>query len=203
MKMAILVLAAGSSSRMGRPKQLLRAGSKTLLQRSLETALASQCRQVYCVLGAHASEIKPYVEDYPVQLIDNPRFQQGLSSSLRAGIEALEARGAEAVLVLLADMPNIHSAHLNALMELFHKHPRQPAATAYPDGPGVPVVFPASHFPRLKALEGDKGARVLLNEDRQTINSLPFDDLTDIDTPRDYALFLKQQQGPTAKGEAP
>jgi molybdenum cofactor cytidylyltransferase len=192
--MAILVLAAGSSTRMGQPKQLLRAGGRTLLQICLETALASHCSEVCCVLGAHATELRQHIQKYPVQLIENPHYQQGLSSSLRVGIAQLEKEEVEAAMVLLADMPNVSTAHLNELIDRFHEHPQQPAATAYANGLGVPAIFPATYFPKLKALKGDQGARALLNQDTQEISSLPFSDLTDIDTPEDFRAFLRKRQ---------
>ena len=193
MKVAILILAAGQSSRMGRPKQLLTVDGKTLIERSIDTALASDSKAVYCVLGAHATTIRPLLTSFPVRIIENPNYKDGLSTSIVAGIEELEKDQMKAALVLLADQPKITVNHLNNLISLFMENPGQIAATAYQNTLGVPALFPNQYFAELKALTGDKGARVLLNEQADCIKAVPFADLTDIDTPEDYQQLLKNK----------
>jgi molybdenum cofactor cytidylyltransferase len=191
MSTAILILAAGKSSRMGEAKQLLKLGATSLIQRSIETALDASCEKVYCVLGAYYKTIKAHIANYPVEVIYNPNFELGLSSSIKAGLNVLSEQGIEAVMILLADQPGVTSAHLNALLKAYRSKPLHPVATSYKDGLGVPAVFPKNYFKPLKALSGDQGARVLLARTSPHISHIPFHDLTDIDTPEDYRNLLQ------------
>ena len=190
MTSAILILAAGASSRMGQPKQLLPFANKTLIQLSIETALDSHCKNIYCVVGANANAVIENIGDYPIHIIQNPNYQQGLSSSIKAGLEVLEKENFEAVLITLADQPKINSSHLNSLINTWKDHPYQAVATRYKDNIGVPTLFPKHYFKDLKALTGDKGARTLLNKSKKDFLAISFEELADIDTPEDYQKLL-------------
>lgn len=193
MKIAILILAAGQSSRMGQPKQLLKIGEKTLIQNCIETALSSSCKNIYCVIGANASEILKHIKKYPIEIIENPNYRKGLSTSIKVGIRCIEQHHTEAVLILLADQPKITNSHLNDLIELFLKNPDQPVATAYQNSFGVPAIFSRKHFERLKTLTGDKGAKPLLKQLSKSINYISFSELRDIDTPEDYKDLIRNE----------
>ena len=106
------------------------------------------------------------------------------------GIHHIESQGFEAVLFLLADQPHITSNHLNTLITYFKLQQHFPVATAYPKGFGVPAIFPKSYFNRLKSLTSDTGAKGLLNSKTDTIKSVAFNNLIDIDTPEDYNNLL-------------
>ncbi len=193
MKIAILILAAGQSSRMGQPKQLLKLGKKTFIQNCIETALKSSCPNIYCVIGANASEISAYIKHYPIQIIENPDYKNGLSTSIKVGVRCIEQDDFEAVLILLADQPKITKSHLNDLIALFLKNPEKPVATAYQSSVGVPAVFPKKYFQELKTLSGDKGAKPLLKKLSKSIHCIPFSELRDIDTPEDYQDLLDNE----------
>ena len=194
MKTAILILAAGRSRRMGKPKQLLKVGAKTLLQRAIETALGASAGAVYCVIGAQATAIREHIRGYPIHILENTEYNTGLSSSLKCGIEAVEKGHLRSVLVLLADQPKITAQHLKALLRAHEEAAPAIVATGYPHGLGVPAVFSRVHFARLKGLQGDKGAREILNSNRDKAIGVPFTDLVDIDTPQDYQNFLASDQ---------
>jgi molybdenum cofactor cytidylyltransferase len=193
MKIATLILAAGQSSRMGQPKQLLKLGEKTLIQKSIETALAATSKNIYCVIGANASEILKHIKHYPLRIIENPNYKNGLSTSIKVGVTNIEQDDMEAVLIHLADQPKITNSHLNDLIGLFLKNPKKPVATAYQNSVGVPAIFPKTYFQNLKTLTGDKGAKPLLKELSKSINCIPFSELRDIDTPEDYKDLLDSE----------
>ena len=146
------------------------------------------------MIGANAAAIKSNISAYPVQLVENPNYQQGLSSSIVAGILALEKDQIDTVLIMLADQPKITASHLNDLIASFHANPHLAVATAYEKNLGVPALFSKQHFESLRALSGDKGARMLLKQLDKTINRVPFSVLADIDTPEDYRDLLDNEE---------
>lgn len=193
MKTAILILAAGSSTRMGKAKQLLPFGKTTLLGLAIENALQSKVNKVYCVLGANAKAIQKSIGHYPIKIITNSEYHLGLSSSIKAGIEHLKLEAYDAILIMLADQPNVDVQYLNQFLIEINEQPTKIIASNYSGSFGVPAIFPKSFYPELQELSGDKGAKTFLNslnEDVVKIDSLK---LSDIDTPQDYLDFLESQ----------
>lgn len=191
MKIALLILAAGSSSRMKTTKQLLAVGDKTLLGLSIENALKTNVEKVFCVLGANSKEIKPSIKRYKIQILENSNFIEGLSSSICCGIDNLQ-NSFDAVLIMLGDQPNITSHYLNALIFSFKKNPDFIFASKYLNKNGVPAIFPREYFPELLKLQGEKGAVDLLNSKGINVKTIDMTvDLTDIDTPEDYKNLIQ------------
>lgn len=190
MKIAILILAAGSSSRMKRPKQLLEVKDKTLLSLVIENALQSKATTTYCVLGAHAQRIKKSISPYKVQTVINANHKKGLSSSIAKGILHLQPFNYDAVLILLGDQPFIETKFIDTLIDSYVQQPNHISAASYPNKIGVPAIFPKQYFENLLKLKGDKGAQELLNSDIKSI-TLITNTLADIDTPDDYEKLLK------------
>jgi molybdenum cofactor cytidylyltransferase len=187
-----LILAAGNSVRMGRPKQLLRWQGSTLLERAIDSASRVLPERVIVILGAHAESIHSAINFDSVKTVRNPDWQEGLASSIRAGIEALPA-SAEAVLILLCDQPMVDAAHLTALLSSWQSEPGRIIASQYDLSSGVPVLFPAAFFHRLQALSGDKGAKPLLAEFDACVLKIPFAGAElDIDTPTDFEQLTGQ-----------
>jgi molybdenum cofactor cytidylyltransferase len=187
-----LILAAGKSARMGRPKQLLRWQGRTLLERAIDSADRVLPERVIVVLGAHAESIQSAINLDAVKTVWNPHWQEGLASSIRAGIEALPA-SAEAVLIHLCDQPLVDAAHLTALLSSWQSEPGRIIASQYRLSSGVPVLFPAAFFNRLQALSGDKGAKPLLAEFDSCVLKVPFAGAElDIDTPADFEQLTGQ-----------
>jgi molybdenum cofactor cytidylyltransferase len=181
-----LILAAGGSSRMGRPKQLLRWQGLSLLERSIQAACRVLPGRVIAVLGAHEQAIRAAVDLDAVETLRNPDWQNGIASSIRRGIEALPA-SAEAVLILLCDQPLVDAMHLKALLNAWQSEPDLIIASQYQLACGVPAVFPAAYFKRLGSLTGDKGAKMLLTEFEERVRKIPFAEAgLDIDTPGDF-----------------
>jgi len=192
MNIATLILAAGASSRMEQPKQLLAYRHTTLLGHTIQNALQSQVDNVYVVLGANAKLLQNEVDKFPVKMILNSNFKDGLSSSIVTGVEQLQDY--DAVLIVLADQPKIDASYLNQLISEFKDHPNQVIASRYENSNGVPALFPRSTYSKLLKLKGDKGAKHLLNsEDIPIFTMNSYANLLDIDTPEDYKKLTENE----------
>ncbi|WP_052343808.1 nucleotidyltransferase family protein [Kallotenue papyrolyticum] len=182
-----VLLAAGHSTRMGQPKQLLPWHGVPLVRHMAHVALATQLRELVVVTGAAAEQVRAALADLPVQVVHNPDFDQGQSTSLRAGIQALPP-GVDAAMVLLVDQPLLQPATIDALITAW-RPPWQIVAPRYAGQRGHPVLFARALFEHLCAIQGDRGARNLL--ERYAGQSLLVDVsdagvVLDMDTPEVY-----------------
>jgi len=171
-----VILAAGESARLGTPKQLVEMGGKTLIARTIEVALESRCRKVLVILGAHAHSIRPEVERYDVQVIDNLEWKEGKASSIRAAVDAV-LRGSTAtsgLLFLACDQPHVSTALLDQLMERFETSGGIPVACEYAGTKGIPAIIPSTQFSELRQLRGDAGAQSILRAMGNTVLTVPF-----------------------------
>lgn len=192
MNIAILILAAGGSSRMKATKQLLPIDNNTMLGLTIERALNSKANKVFCVLGAHSEDISKSIADYNVKIILNSEFEKGLSSSIIKGIESIKPYSFNAVLITLADQPNVDIEYINTLIDTSKKHSQHIIASNYSGNYGVPAIFPSKFFDQLLQLKGDKGAKIFLNSNSETVIAVEAkDQLIDIDTREDYLNYLK------------
>ncbi|MGR8941028.1 MAG: nucleotidyltransferase family protein [Gammaproteobacteria bacterium] len=187
-----LILAAGGSRRLGAPKQLLRWQGRTLLEHAIDSACLVLPGRVIVVLGAQAALIRKTADLEAVKTVQNSAWQDGIASSIRAGIDALPL-SAEAVLILLCDQPLIGSRHLAALMTAWQAEPAHIIASQYDLSCGVPALFPSAYFDRLKTLTGDKGAKPLLLEFDRNVRKIPIGRAElDIDTRSDFERLTGQ-----------
>jgi len=177
------VLAAGASRRLGRPKQLLPVGGRTLVRHVVERACASRAARVAVVVGAHALAVRAALDGAAVTVLENPEWEEGLASSIRAAARWAAGRRAAALAIVLADQPEITPHHLNRLAAE-HGAGAAAAGSAYRGVLGVPAVFDAALFPALLALSGDRGAAALLAETRAATVPWPAG-AVDIDTEAD------------------
>ncbi len=184
----IVLLAAGSSSRMGSPKQLLNYGGKPLLRHAVEVALASVCKPVFVVLGSQSEQIGGALDGLPVELLRNEQWEGGMGTSIHAGVQAAEAQNLDGVILALGDQPLITAAILNRLVAT-HQATGQPIVTAQYSGTvGVPVFFSREFFPHLLALEPSQGCKgIILSHGGRTVRVEVPEAATDIDTPNDCA----------------
>lgn len=196
MDIAVVILAAGKGSRMGSIKQLLPYKKSTLLQIAINQATSSKTYNVYCVLGAHAEIIKEKIQGNQVTFIHNPNWEDGLSSSIVSAIKHFknleELPGV--VLIMLADQPNVDANYINELIKLYQKNKNQIIASAYGNINGVPALFPSKYFEKLLSLKGDKGAKIFLNENQESVirfTPKSSEILNDIDSPEDYQNLIK------------
>ncbi|TWI01660.1 molybdenum cofactor cytidylyltransferase [Luteimonas cucumeris] len=157
-----LVLAAGGSTRLGRPKQLLTRDGETLVHRTARLASETGASRVLVVVGAAREAIEAELRDMTCELIVNPDWQQGLASSLRAAAPRVLASRLK-VLIAGCDQPALEAAHLRALLEGASAMSSRCAATHYDDALGVPAVIPWDWFERME-LQGDRGFGTRLRE---------------------------------------
>jgi len=178
---------------MGQPKQLLRVGDRTLIRRTIDTVLASPAWPVAVVLGAHAGAIRAEIARLPVLAVDNREWEEGLASSIRAGVRTLESfsRSLDAAVLVLADQPRLSADALRQLAEEHRRRGRSIVAAHYAGHPGPPALFARRHFPELLALSGPDGARPLFARHAAELVTVPLPELAiDLDTPADYESFL-------------
>jgi molybdenum cofactor cytidylyltransferase len=191
------VLAAGASRRLPGAKQLLRLGGVTLLRHAARTALDSDLGPVVVVLGAASlgKQLRFELVDLKLKIVDNPRWKLGMSGSIRAGLDALEHPGPlDAALLMTCDQPFVTAALLKRLAGALRAARAPAAGCAYADTVGVPALFERSLFAELRALEGDQGAKRVLERHRDAVARVPFEDAAvDIDTPEDVLKLTKQR----------
>jgi molybdenum cofactor cytidylyltransferase len=193
MGVGALVLAAGESRRLGTAKQLLRIEGETLVSRAVRNVLAAGFEPVIVVLGAHAPEVEAEIRELPVQRVINQRWRNGLGTSIATGIGYLLqiAPETEAVLITLCDQPHVRSAQLSSLLRAFEEENHPVVAAGYAGEVGVPAIFHRTFFPDLLALEGERGARSLLQSQRRRTRVLPIPEAAfDVDTPNDVRHFV-------------
>ncbi|MDN5287013.1 MAG: nucleotidyltransferase family protein [Mucilaginibacter sp.] len=190
MMTGLIILAAGSSSRLGSPKQNLLYQGQTLLQRAIQTALTSVCHEkVVVVLGANEGVIRPSISDQLVYITYNPDWQEGMASSIRLGItELLRIEpNIKAAILMLCDQPFVDPLLIYQLTEKKADSFSGIIACTYRDTLGVPVLFDASYFPRLLMLQGKEGAKTLIRDFPNDVATIAFPlGAIDIDTIEDY-----------------
>jgi molybdenum cofactor cytidylyltransferase len=184
-----LVLAAGGSRRLGRPKQLLPYGEATLLGHVLATARACGFAQLVCAIGAGAAAIRDAVDLSGVDVVENRRFGEGCSSSIAAALHAVDDR-AQALVLMLGDQPGVTAQAVGGL--LAGRGDAALAACLYEDGRGHPLAFARSTFADLAALHGDKGVWKLMGRRASEVLDVPVGGRIplDVDTWEDYRAVL-------------
>jgi len=184
----IIILAAGQSSRMGKPKQQLLYKGNSLLQHTVNIALQSPYRPVIVVLGAFADDILPTIAPKPIDVIINTKWEEGMASSIRAGIDYLQATpDIDNALIMLCDQPHVSSRLLTDMAREKSQGNKGIVACAYNSTTGVPVLFDKKYFPELLLLSGQEGAKKLLAAHSADIGTIDFPlGAVDIDTIEDY-----------------
>jgi molybdenum cofactor cytidylyltransferase len=181
-----IILGAGSSRRLGTPKQLLRLGDTTLLGWALRDAEASSLERVVLVLGREADDVRASLDIRRAEVAYNERYGSGCASSLLAGLDA--AGACDAVMLLLGDMPGVDPAVIDAVRSAWEAERPSVLVTEYDDGLGHPLVFAAAAFGALRALHGDKAVWKLVEAGPERVRrvriarTLP----RDVDTWEDY-----------------
>ena len=194
-----LVLAAGGSSRLGAPKQLLRIRGRRLLSRVIDSAEAVTPGRVVVVVGADALRMRSLIRRHHpgTHSVDNSRWAEGMAGSLQAGLSVLPSR-ATAALLLLSDQPAVGEASLRRLIRAWRRRPGKPVAAAYGQVVGVPAILPRALWREARELRGDTGARELLRAGQTVAAEVDMPEAAwDIDTPDD---LRRRSQGPAAPG---
>jgi molybdenum cofactor cytidylyltransferase len=185
---AAIVLAAGASTRMGRQKLTLpMPDGRVLVRLAVEQVLAAGLDETVVVLGGDAEAVSAVLAGLPVRTVANPRYAEGQSTSLRAGLDALRP-GTEAVVIALGDQPLPDPGVVRRLVAAFRETGRPIVVPVYRDGRGNPVLFGSALFDELRAVTGDQGGRGVIAGDPDRVAEIPVDAPmpTDIDTPQDY-----------------
>jgi molybdenum cofactor cytidylyltransferase len=180
---AVVLLAAGGSSRLGSPKQLLVHQGKTLLRRAAEEACGSTCKPVVVVIGREPGKMRAELEGLPLRIVEHAAWAEGIGSSLAAGLAGLEA---DAAIVMLCDQPRVTLRDLDILAAAYRVKKRSVVTATYAGVRGPPVLFAREHFDALRALEGDRGARRVIDRARD-VEEIPMPyAAVDVDTEEDY-----------------
>ncbi len=167
-----MVLAAGGSSRLESPKQLLFHAGKTLVRRAAEAAMEAGCAPVAVVLGSQAEQVAEALVGLPVRAVHHPAWAEGMGGSLRAGLKALSGE-VDALLVVLCDQLRVDVAHLRALLEAFASTGAPIIASGYEGTRGVPALFSRAMFAELEALGADQGARGVIARQPARVVEVP------------------------------
>lgn len=186
---AIIILAAGASTRMNQPKQLLRFKDKTFLQQAIDTALAADTEKVFLILGANAESILAETNTAGVVVVVNGEWQEGMASSVRLGVTILlqDSTNTYSATIMLCDQPFVTPELLNKLIITQEQSGKKIAACHYKNTAGVPVIFDRILFPELLKLKGQEGAKKLLSIYSDEVVMVPFaEGEIDIDTEEDY-----------------
>lgn len=188
----ILVLAAGASRRLGQPKQLVKLGGRSALHITVSNATSVAGSAVTVVLGAHARELTYLFERSPASWIINRAWEEGLASSIRAGIAALPP-ACEAAMVLLGDQVAVTSDDLHRLISAWKDSDGSIAASQYEHTTAVPAIFPSFCFSELAALQGDQGARSVIERNRDRVVRVPMPSASvDLDTPEQLVELTRR-----------
>jgi len=193
---AAIVLAAGSASRLGVPKQLVRIGGESLLRRICRSALDAGAAPLVVVLGSHAERMRSEIADLPARAVRNEDWNLGIGSSIRRGIaEVIPA--SDAIMILLADQPLLAAAHLRRLIDAWRSGMAEVVASYYGRAPGVPAIFSGSRIPCLAGLPDQTGAKKLIQESGSVAMTVPLAEAAfDLDTTDDFEKLVAMGLNP-------
>ncbi|MFT5436230.1 MAG: molybdenum cofactor cytidylyltransferase [Ulvibacter sp.] len=191
----IIIPAAGASRRIGSPKQLLKWGDSTLISHAIDIAEELGQKEIVLVLGAYYDKIKAEIDNRSIRTLKNEDWENGLGSSIAAGVEYLvkSLDTCDAVLILLPDQPLIVPFYLKTMIDKFKVGENQIIATKYGSGKyGVPALFDKKYFEKLRGLTDDRGAQELIKQSAKFVTTVDINPLiSDIDTEEDYKKIYK------------
>ncbi|MEL6675146.1 MAG: nucleotidyltransferase family protein [Bacteroidota bacterium] len=194
MKTSALVLAAGEAKRMGEPKQLLPYKGQPLIMHTVKALQTLPLYSLHVVLGAYFEQIHPILDEARIPWIFNPDWQEGMGTSIRAGMQQLPP-DTDQVMICLADQVHISGGILSKLLALHQTASSPLTASVYGETIGVPAIFSQAFFPNLRELGGAQGARAILRKYQDQLNRFPWEKgVQDIDTPEDYRQLLSDDQ---------
>lgn len=190
----ILILAAGSSSRLGQSKQLLEVNGVPLLRKTVLTALATASSRVTVVLGHDFKKHKEVIQDLDIGMLHHIEWQKGMGSSIKAGVSHIlkTHADAQAIVILVCDQPYLTAEHLNTLINTHRTSGATIVASAYASITGVPALFDKSLFAELLELKDEEGAKKTMEKHARSVVEIAFAlGEIDIDTPSDYARLTR------------
>lgn len=167
-----MLLAAGEAKRMGTLKQLLPIGDTTMVEKTLDNLLASRVSEVIVVLGHRAEEVKRKIASRPVRVVENPRYRQGMGTSIATGLRFVSPK-TQAVMLVLADQPFVDSQTINHLIEAFNHHNKGIVIPTYQGRRGHPLIFAMKYKAPLSQLAEDIGGREIIREHPEDALEVP------------------------------
>jgi molybdenum cofactor cytidylyltransferase len=188
----IVILAAGSSTRLGQPKQLLEFQGTSLIQRITQIAVKAVQKPVVVILGANSSLIHSQLTHLPVHIVNNPDWPQGMTSSIRKGLSALlyYSPDTEGVIFAVCDQPYITPDLFLEMISVGSKSHKPIVACLYNNVFGTPVLFKKEYFDALLALKDNEGARKIIQKHPESVEAVPFPKgIFDVDTMQDYVAL--------------
>lgn len=191
---AIIILAAGNSSRLGEPKQLLKYQGKTLIRHIAEAAIEARSAAVIVVTGSNASQIGEELHSLSCHVVHNPNWETGMASSIGTGVREVMGMHPDiaGAIFAVSDQPFVNVALFNALIDKALKQRSGIVASEYDNTFGTPVLFSNTYFPALLTLSGAEGAKKLVKKFADDATSIPFPlGSIDIDTREDYQKLLR------------
>lgn len=194
-ELTILILAAGPSTRMGQSKQQLLIDGKSLLIRTVETALQSDAGEVIVVLGASEDAHRQLLKEVPIEIIFNPEWEAGMGSSLKAGLShalSINPR-TEAIIVMVCDQPQLRSYHVKSLLEKHKSTKALIVASSYASTIGVPALFDKKLFGKILELDDEHGAKKIIQQYQAETIDFP-EGVIDLDTPEEYGNFISSKK---------
>lgn len=197
MSNAVLILAAGAASRMNKPKMLLSKGSVSILQGILTEIQKIKPGQLCLVTGYYHAEIVEQMDAMDISIVQNENWQEGMASSIRKGLSWLLENNPElsALMIVVSDQPYLNGALLEDMFQLKKTTQKGIVAAGYGKVRGTPVLFDRCYFPELLKLQGDTGAKPILQQNPEDIAIVDFPlGAIDIDTPEDYEKFRKETE---------
>ena len=196
LNIGVILLAAGSSSRMGQSKQMLNIEGVHLLLRSTNRAVKSEAKKVIVVLGANELAHRKIIDHLPVEIITNSNWQKGMGSSLKLGAEKLLLINPEldATIVMVCDQPLLTTDHLNSLIRKFKETKSPIVASFYLSTAGVPALFEKSLFEKLLGIDDESGAKKIIQQNMNIVQTIDFPEgAIDLDTAEDYQKLIAKK----------
>jgi molybdenum cofactor cytidylyltransferase len=186
---AAVILAAGGSSRFGKPKQLIQFRDKSLVRRTVDLAIEAGCHPVAAVIGSDRKKMKAELKNAPVAIVENQNWERGIGTSIRAGVQRLleSMPRPKAIVLLTCDQPFVKAATIKQLITLRDETNKAIIASRYENTLGIPALFDHSCFSELLGLDDESGAKPIIMLKRDRVAEFPFPEgKIDIDTVEDF-----------------
>ena len=187
-----ILLAAGQSKRMGELKQLMPFGQSTIVEQAVDNLLGSAVNEVIVVVGYKAEDVIKTIAAKPIKLAINPDYEQGMSTSIIAGLNLVHGR-VQGVMLVLGDQPLVNSQTINSLIEEFYNHEKGIAVPTYQGKRGHPIIFAIKYKEQLLKLKGDMGGRQIIKDHPDDILEVAVNSesiVADFDTTDDYQAYV-------------
>jgi molybdenum cofactor cytidylyltransferase len=192
-KTGIIILAAGNSSRMGEPKQLMMYKSKTFLQHIIGEAKNANLEPVICVTGYQSELIAKNITGMGISIVYNEDWREGMGSGISAGIKQVLLSDVDSVILAVSDQPHVSSDLFGTMKELKNQSGKGIVASSYAGTLGTPVLFGKNYFGHLKSLRGNQGAKNIVKLNMPDVCSVEFEKGNiDIDTKEDYENLISK-----------